>query len=231
MKEYSVFDIIGPIMIGPSSSHTAGAARLGKIAKAIAGGEIENVDFLLHGSFSKTYKGHGTDRALVAGILGLDPWDERLRDSISIAEEQGISIRFLETDLGDVHPNTVKFLITLKDNTLVEVVGSSIGGGNIIINEVDDEKLEFSGNYPTLIIKHKDLPGMISKVSEIISKQNINIAFLKVLRTSKGQSATMIFETDSTLNDDVVNEINTLNHIENVRMINPAKKGEENYVC
>ena len=128
MSRFGVFDILGPIMIGPSSSHTAGAARLAKIASIIAGPEIKEVIFLLHGSFAKTYKGHGTDRALVAGILGMDPDDEKLRYSLDIAKEKDIKVSFREADLGDVHPNTVKFLIKLKDDNLVTVMGSSIGG-------------------------------------------------------------------------------------------------------
>ena len=226
MKNYSVFDILGPIMIGPSSSHTAGAARLAKISSIIAGENIASVKFILHGSFAKTYKGHGTDRALVAGILGFEPWDERLKDSLKIAMDMGIEISFVEVDLGDVHPNTVKILMTLKDNSLVEVMGSSIGGGNILISEVDNEKVEFNGNYPTMLVKHKDLPGMISKVSSLISEANINIAFLKVFRKSKGQMATMVFETDSPVPKEVVDKINKLGNIENIRVINKAKDGE-----
>ena len=111
MANVGVFDVLGPIMIGPSSSHTAGAARLGKIANKIVSNEIKEVTFLLHGSFSKTYKGHGTDRALVAGILGMEPHDERLRDSLQIAKEEGIGIEFIPSDFGDAHPNTVKMLI------------------------------------------------------------------------------------------------------------------------
>jgi len=136
MKNFGVFDILGPIMIGPSSSHTAGAARLGKVARSIADGEIEEVTFLLHGSFGKTYKGHGTDRALVAGILNMEPSDRRLRNSLEIAKKEGLKFEFKEYDLGDEHPNTVKFLIKCKDGRKCEVVGSSIGGGNIQISEV-----------------------------------------------------------------------------------------------
>ena len=117
MKTVGVFDILGPIMVGPSSSHTAGAARLGKVARSIADGDVKEVKFLLHGSFGKTYKGHGTDRALVAGILGMEPSDLRLRDALNIAREQGIHIQFTEVDLGEAHPNTVKFLITGKEFT------------------------------------------------------------------------------------------------------------------
>ncbi|MHC1685164.1 MAG: L-serine ammonia-lyase, iron-sulfur-dependent subunit beta [Clostridiaceae bacterium] len=226
MKEYSVFDIIGPIMIGPSSSHTAGAARLGKIASTIAGEDIKKVEFILHGSFSQTYKGHGTDRALVAGILGFKPCDERLRDSLELAKEKGIEIKFTPGDLGDVHPNTVRFLITLDNNVVVEVMGSSIGGGNILISEIDGEKVEFNNNYPTLLVKHRDIPGMLSKVSSLISDENINIAFLKVFRVGKGKSATMVFETDTPVNEKVISEIESLSDVESTRVIYTNEEGE-----
>jgi L-serine dehydratase len=221
MRKYSVFDIIGPAMIGPSSSHTAGAARLGKVAKLVAGDKIKSVKFLLHGSFAKTYRGHGTDRALVAGILGMDPWDERLRDSLQIAEEQRLEVKFLEADLGDMHPNSVKVIITKIDGTVVEIIGSSIGGGNISITEIDGEPLEFTGAYPTLIIKHVDVPGMVSKVTALMSNEGINIAFMKVYRSSKGEMATMIFETDHVIAEKIVGEISSLDNISSVRVISP----------
>lgn len=221
MRNYSVFDIIGPVMIGPSSSHTAGAARLGKVAKIIAGDEIKSVKILLHGSFAKTYKGHGTDRALVAGILGMEPWDERLRDSLEIAAESGLAIKFIEVDLGDMHPNSVKFIICKTNGSEVEVAGSSIGGGNIVIKEIDGEPLEFTGEYPTLIIKHEDVPGMISNVTSLMYDKNINIAFMKVYRSDKGKKATMIFETDNVVPESVVNEISDLAHISSIRVISP----------
>jgi L-serine dehydratase len=224
MRKYSAFDIIGPAMIGPSSSHTAGAARLGKVAKIIAGDEIKAVKFMLHGSFAKTYRGHGTDRALVAGMLGLDPWDERLRDSLSMAQERNLIIEFSEHDLGDMHPNTVKFVITKMDDAVVEVVGSSIGGGNIIITEVDGDPIEFTGAYPTLIINHADVPGMVSSVTAIMYKENINIAFMKVYRSSKGAMATMIFETDNVVPDSLVEEISKLTNINSIRVISPISE-------
>lgn len=221
MRKYSVFDIIGPAMIGPSSSHTAGAARLAKVAKFIAGDKIISVKFLLHGSFAKTYRGHGTDRALAAGILGMDPWDERLRDSLQIAEKQGLDIKFLEADLGDMHPNSVKFIMTKEDGSVVEVVGSSIGGGNISITEIDGEPLEFTGAYPTLLISHVDVPGVVSKVTALMFEEKINIAFMKVYRNSKGEVATMIFETDNNVPERVIDEIAKLSHINSIRVISP----------
>jgi len=222
MKNYSVFDILGPIMIGPSSSHTAGAARLGKVASIIAGKNIKSVRFVLHGSFAKTYKGHGTDRALIAGILGMDPWDDRLKDSMSIAKEQGLSIEFDFEDLGDVHPNTVKFIITKKSGRIVEIIGSSVGGGNILIFEVDGESVEFTGKYPTIIISHKDIPGMISKVSTILYDKGINIALMKVYRNSRGLKAAMVFETDTIVPTDVLDKIKHMSNIYNIREISPV---------
>lgn len=226
MRKYGAFDILGPIMIGPSSSHTAGAARLGKIAGAIAGEGIKKVTFLLHGSFAKTYKGHGTDKALIAGILGMNPWDERLKDSMQIAKEKGIEFLFEEADLGDVHPNTVKFIIKKQDGSVVQVVGSSIGGGSIIITEVDNEIIEFSGDYPTLIIRHRDVPGVVSKVAAVLYEERINIAFMKVFRNKKGSFAAMVFETDTVVSEDIVERIKRLGYISRIRVINPVQEGE-----
>lgn len=224
MKKFGVFDIVGPIMIGPSSSHTAGAARLAKIARIIAGKGIRSVEFYLHGSFARTYKGHGTDRALVAGILGMDPWDERLRESIKIAKDKNIDITFHETDLGDVHPNTVKFIIHKEDGVIVEVMGSSVGGGNIEVTRVNGEEIEFTGAYPTLIINHIDIPGMISKVTALLYEGNINIAFMKVYRSKRGSNATMVFETDSIVDENVVQKIKSIPYIGSVKVISPTEE-------
>lgn len=223
MKSFSVFDILGPTMIGPSSSHTAGAARIGKIARNIAGDEFVSVDFYLHGSFAKTYRGHGTDRALVAGVLGMETYDERLRNSLEIANKMGIAINFIESDLGDEHPNTVKMVFTMGDNRQFYVIGSSIGGGNVIINNINGDEVSFTGQYPTLIIKHRDIKGMISKVSSILALEGINIGTMKVTRQAKGQGASMIIETDSSIPDYVVKELTAMTNIISVRAINPVK--------
>lgn len=225
MRDYGAFDIIGPIMIGPSSSHTAGAARLAKVAGIVAGGKIKKVEFLLHGSFARTYKGHGTDKALVAGILNMDPWDENLKKSFSIAAKKGIEFKFTETDLGNVHPNTVKFIITKEDGSITEVTGSSIGGGNILIFNIDGQNVEFTGEYPTILTKHKDLPGVVSKISSILFKENINIANMRVYRDERGKMATMALETDSLIPENIVNKIKEIKEIENVKIINPIKEG------
>lgn len=223
MKGIGVFDILGPIMIGPSSSHTAGAARLGKIARSIAGGDIAEVTFLLHGSFAKTYKGHGTDRALVAGILGMEPSDERLRNSIEIAREKKIKVLFKEADLGDVHPNTVKFVMRTKNDKYFEVMGSSIGGGSIQIIEVNDNEVDFTGIYETLIVTHKDAPGVINSVTSVLYSENINVAFMRVFRHDKGQEATMIFELDNKVSDALIEKIKNLELLHNVIAISPAE--------
>ncbi|SHH29194.1 L-serine ammonia-lyase, iron-sulfur-dependent subunit beta [Clostridium grantii] len=226
MKSYSLFDIVGPIMIGPSSSHTAGAARLGKIASIIAGEGIEKVDFYLHGSFGKTYKGHGTDKALVAGILGMEPWDDDLKESFNLANKKGLIYNFIEEDLGDVHPNTVKFNILKKDGKIFEVIGSSVGGGNIKIISVDGLNVDITGDYPTIIINHIDNPGVISKVTALLYNDHINIAFLKVFRAGRGSKATMIIETDSNVSQQLIENIQNTKDILSVKYINPVGEGE-----
>lgn len=223
MKGIGVFDILGPIMIGPSSSHTAGEARLGKIARSIAGEDIAEVTFLLHGSFAKTYRGHGTDRALVAGILGMEPSDERLRNSLDIAKEKNIKFLFKEVDLGDVHPNTVRFIMRTINDNYCEVMGSSIGGGSIQVIEVNDNEVDFTGIYETLIVTHKDVPGVINSVTSILYSENINVAFMRVFRNYKGQEATMIFEMDNKVNDEIIENIKKLELVYKVISISPAK--------
>lgn len=226
MKGIGIFDILGPIMIGPSSSHTAGAARLGKIARSIAGGDIAEVTFLLHGSFAKTYKGHGTDRALVAGILGMEPSDENLRHSMEIAKEIGLKFLFKEADLGDVHPNTVKFVMRTTTDKYCEVMGSSIGGGNIKVCEVNDSEVDFTGMYETLIVEHKDVPGVIHNVAHILYSENINVAFMKMFRDRKGEESTMIFEMDNKPSTESIEKIKKLEFVYNTISISPAKEGE-----
>lgn len=223
MSNISSFDIIGPIMVGPSSSHTAGAARLGKVARAIAGMNFKKVTFHLHGSFAKTYKGHGTDRALVAGILGMEPYDERLKYSLDIAKQKNIDVEFIEADLGEVHPNTVKIVFSDQLDNKFEVTGSSIGGGNIIITEINGDKVEFTGEYPTLIVKQKDVKGIISSVTAILASQNINIATMKVTRRAKGREALMVIETDVEISDYILKVIEKIENIISARAINPLK--------
>ena len=210
MANIGIFDVLGPIMIGPSSSHTAGAARLGKIAGTIVNKPIKEVSFLLHGSFRETYKGHGTDRALVAGILGFLPDDPNLKDSISIANEKGIIIRFLPADLGQVHIDDIEW----------EVLGSSIGGGLVEIHEINGKKVKITGEYPTIITCHDDVPGTVSKISTLFYENKINIAFMSLSRNQKGKDATMTLEVDTNISDEIINEIKSINGVNRVIVIN-----------
>lgn len=220
MPNMGIFDVLGPIMIGPSSSHTAGAARLGKIAKTIVNKPIKEVTFLLHGSFKETYKGHGTDRALVAGILGMLPNDWRLRDSIALAEDQGISLRFLPCDLGQAHPNTVKFLIKDVEDVQWEITGSSIGGGLVEINEINGNKVKITGQNPTIITSHDDIPGTVSKISTLLYNNGINIAAMNLMRSQKGKDATMTVEIDHIASEEVIEQIVSVNGVNRVIVIN-----------
>lgn len=220
MEDVGVFDVLGPIMIGPSSSHTAGAARLGKMARTIVNKPIKKVTFLLHGSFRETYKGHGTDRALVAGILGMDPDNPQLKNSIAIAHDKRLVIDFLPADLGQVHPNTVKFLITDCDDIDWEIMGSSIGGGLIEITEINGHKVKITGKYPTIIVCHNDIPGTVSKISTIIYQSELNITFMTLTRNQKGKNANMTIEVDGEITDSIVNKIQSVEGVSNVIVVN-----------
>ncbi len=210
-----IFDVIGPIMVGPSSSHTAGAVRISAIANKICGGIPARVSFYLHGSFAETYRGHGTDKALVGGILGMSPSDERLRNSFQYAREQRLDFEFNTIDLGDVHPNTIKIVMHAHDGAIHEVIGSSIGGGSVFISSVDNARVEFSGQYPTILTSHEDKPGLIAGVTSLFADQGINIAFLKVFRYSRGSDASMLVETDAPIPADLIDAINKLEGIKN----------------
>lgn len=200
----STFDIIGPIMIGPSSSHTAGAVRLGLMARAILGEEVKAIQIKLYGSFAETYKGHGTDRALIAGIMGFKPDDERIRNSLQIATEQGIDYDFIKVQLEDAHPNTAIIELTGISERKVTVQGASIGGGNIIISMIDSYEISLSGKYPSVIIVHQDMPGVVNGVTAALARYNINIAYMKVSRSEKGAEALMNIEVDDVITDEAV---------------------------
>ncbi len=219
MSNTSIFDIMGPIMIGPSSSHTAGAVRLGRAAKIICNDFFTEVVFNLHGSFAKTYKGHGSDKALIAGILGLETDDERICSSIELADEQNIKVSFKEIDLGEVHPNTVKIDIKKADGDIFSMTGCSVGGGDILITQIEDDKVSISGKYPVIIIRHSDKPGMLSKISFVIALQRINIATLKVSRHLKGETATSVIETDNLISQEAVRELRGIDSVISVRIL------------
>lgn len=218
--DYSVFDIIGPRMVGPSSSHTAGAARLGKVARRISGNDVAKVTFVLYGSFAKTYKGHGTDRALMAGIMGMEPNDPNLAKSLEIARATGLEYEFVVNDADPPHPNTAKMIITGSSGKLTEVVGCSIGGGSIKVVQINGLNVEFTGEYPTLVIRHFDRPGVIAEVTGLMVRFNINIAFMRVFRQSKGQDAFMIIETDNEISKKVIAQLRSVgDEIQDVYLI------------
>lgn len=207
-KDYSVFDIVGPNMIGPSSSHTAGAARLGKMASRIAAKPVKEVKFLLHGSFAETYKGHGTDKALVGGILGFQPDDARIKNSFELADEQGVKFEFIKTDLGtSVHPNTVKIEMLLEDGTTSNVMGASIGGGNIKLTEMDGLSLDFNGAKDTIVLEIKDIPGAVSFVTGLLAHNNKNIATMSMNRPAKSKYTFATIETDEKLEQDLIDQL------------------------
>lgn len=215
-KFQSVFDIIGPVMIGPSSSHTAGAVRIGKVVHSIFGEIPDEVTFHLYNSFAKTYKGHGTDKALVAGIMGMDTDNPDIKRSLEIAHQKGIKIYWdILKDSNAPHPNTVKISVKKADKSM-SVTGVSIGGGNIQVTELNGFSVSLSMNTPTIITVHQDIPGMIAKVTDILSSSNINIATMNVTRESAGEKAIMIIEVDSRECQEAVKSIAKIPNIHNV---------------
>lgn len=216
LKFQSVFDIIGPVMIGPSSSHTAGAVRIGKVVHSIFGQIPDEVTFHLYNSFAKTYQGHGTDKALVAGIMGFDSDNPDIKNSLEIAHQKGIKIYWdILKDSNAPHPNTVKITVKKGDKSM-SITGISIGGGNIQVTELNGFSVSLSMNTPTLIIVHQDIPGMIAKVTDILSANDINIAQMNVTRESAGEKAIMIIEVDSRNCQDAVNQIERIPNLHNV---------------
>lgn len=211
MENYSVFDIIGPRMTGPSSSHTAGAVRLGYIARRIVGAEISFVRFTLYGSFAETGRGHGTDKALIAGIMGCKPDDTRISSAYKYAREYGVGIDFVYSDEPAEHPNTVRIEAEDVNGRETSVVGRSVGGGNILITEINGLDVEVTGDYPTLIIQHHDMPGVISDVSRVLAQLNVNIAYMKVFRHGRRNAdAFMCIETDNPVTPDMQDIIRRL---------------------
>jgi L-serine dehydratase len=212
----NVFDIIGPVMIGPSSSHTAGAVRIGRTGLAILGEEVRRAGIGLAGSFAQTYRGHGTDRALIAGLLGMFPDDERIRDSFDTARERGLEFTISEVKIPRSHPNTVRLHLAGGSGKECALQGASIGGGNILIQSVNDMETEFSGEADTLIIAHKDMPGMIALVTSLMAEREANIGNFKLNRPHKGFQAVMTLEIDGPLDAGTVEKLRGLPHIDSV---------------
>lgn len=216
----NLFDIIGPVMVGPSSSHTAGAVRLGNLGRAILNEPLAEVTIGLHGSFAQTGQGHGTDLALVAGLMGWATDDLRIPQAFVYAKQAGISFVFQTIHLGEaVHPNVVRFEMKGVNGKTCEVVGTSVGGGRVLINEVDGFPLEFSGEYPTLLTMHKDQPGAIAVVTGVLSTHGVNIAQMRVFRRKKGGLACMVVETDQSINKQNFEDLLALPMVHLVRRI------------
>ncbi|OXS63294.1 MULTISPECIES: L-serine ammonia-lyase, iron-sulfur-dependent subunit beta [unclassified Rossellomorea] len=218
MKYKSVFDIIGPVMIGPSSSHTAGAARIGRIARNLFRREPKWATISFYGSFAKTYKGHGTDVAIVGGILDYDTYDERIIESINVAKKKGIKIKFQEEDAITDHPNTARIRMG-DDQGEIELVGISIGGGKVEIIELNGFELKLSGHHPAILVVHDDRFGAIASVSNVIAKHQLNIGHMDVSRKEKGQMALMTIEVDQPIDEAVINELTSLPNITQVTRI------------
>ena len=205
-RKISILDVMGPVMVGPSSSHTAGTARLGRVAREILDEDPTEVRFFLHPPLAATYRGHGSDFALVGGAIGLNVDDPRIPEAIRIAEQMGVEIEFSEEDLGDVHPNTVRIEIKGKTRE-AEITGSSIGGGVIEVFRINGFQTRFKGDSPALMLFYRDRPGMISEVSNIIADERINIASLSCSRKQRGEDAFMQIDVDSPLSDAAIGRI------------------------
>lgn len=212
MKYNSVFDIIGPVMIGPSSSHTAGAARIGLAARNLFGKQPTWAKIYLYESFAKTYKGHGTDFALAGGLLGFATDDVRMSKALTIAKENGLEIEFIEDNSRVDHPNTARLLVG-DDKDKLELVGISIGGGKVEITELNGFQLRLSGNHPAILIMHNDRFGTIASVTEVLAKHEINIGHMEVNRKDVGKEALMVIEVDQNVDDNLLKELQSREHI------------------
>lgn len=208
--DISLFEVMGPIMIGPSSSHTAGTARLARTAALIAGSNFYRVSFGLHGSLSKTGIGHGTDKALLAGVLGIREDDEALRDAFIIAKSRGVKVDFYDLEMENCHENSVRITFYYRGGKTREIEGSSIGGGRICITRVDGAVSEISGEAPTLLIVQKDIPGMVNEISRVLTDAKLNIGVMRVTRQAKGQNATTTIEVDSSIPESVVRQLKAI---------------------
>jgi len=208
----SLLDIIGPVMVGPSSSHTAGACRLGLLARGLAGGTPQTARIELHGSFARTGEGHGTDKAITGGLMGFRPDDERIRDALGIAEREGLRYVFEKTKLGDddtLHPNSVRITVEHGARTAV-MLGSSLGAGRVLVSEIDGFPVEVHGNYHTIVLVAEDVKGSIARIAGILAEDGLNIATLRLTRKQRGGDAFMVIELDDPANQKALSDVRTL---------------------
>lgn len=212
----NVFDIIGPIMVGPSSSHTAGAVKIGYLSSKLMGEPIRSARIYLHGSFLTTGKGHGTDKAIIAGLLGMKPDDIRIPESFELAQKAGLAFAFDGIELRDAHPNSVKLNLTGASGRELEIMASSVGGGNIKIFQIDGLDANFGGDLPTLIVHNQDRPGLVTEVTAMLSKKSINIATMQLYRSRRGGDAVMVLECDQEISKESINWLESLDGIRKV---------------
>lgn len=220
MNFLSIFDVIGPNMIGPSSSHTAGAVSIALMARKMFPEAIQKVTFTLYGSFAKTYRGHGTDRALLGGILGFSTDDERIRDAFSHAESMNVEYQFIiDETTATNHPNTADIDIVGVTGQLLSVRGESIGGGKMKIVRINNIDVEFTGEYSTLIVHQQDKPGVVAHITQALSEYEVNIAFMRLFRENKGANAYTVVESDESIPAEVLNKIRTNPNVDNLMLI------------
>ncbi len=221
MAFISVFDVIGPNMVGPSSSHTAGAASIALLTKKMIGENVKRIKFMLYGSFAQTYKGHGTDRALVGGILGFETDDERIRDSFELAREAGLDFSFecSADDDDDLHPNTVDMEVEGVSGRVLYVRGESLGGGKVRLTRINGVKVYFTGEFHALIVIQRDYPGVVAGVTSVLSSYGVNIAYLRVFREEKGGLAYTIVESDEEITEKAVEEMKKNPAIEDIMLV------------
>ena len=220
MNFLSIFDVIGPNMIGPSSSHTAGAVSMALVARKMFPEQICKVSFTLYGSFAKTYHGHGTDRALLGGILGFATDDARIRDAFDLAKEFGVEYEYIidEETITD-HPNTADIHMIGVNGYEMMVRGESIGGGKIKIVRINDIDVEFTGEYCTLIVKQLDTPGVITHITQCLSDCGVNIAFMRLFREDKGATAFTVVESDEVIPENILDKIRQNENVRELMLI------------
>ena len=216
----NIFDILGPVMVGPSSSHTAGAVRIGLIARRLLGGQPATAKITLSGSFAATGTGHGTDRALVAGLLGMKPDDIRIPDSFALAVEQGLAFTFDKIELKEAHPNTAILQLSTAGGRELEVQASSLGGGRIMVNKLDGINVNFNGASPTLIVHNLDQPGHVAEVTSMLSHKSVNIATMQLYRNHRGGYAVMVIETDQDIPAEALRWLSRLEGVIKVTYLN-----------
>ena len=222
MSFISVFDVLGPIMIGPSSSHTAGTAQIAFLAQKMIGDTVKKAAFTLYGSFARTYQGHGTDRALLGGIMGFSTDDTRICDSFRIAQERGLEYSF-KIDRGDtdIYPDTVDIHMISAGGREMTVRGESLGGGKVRIVRIDQVEVDFTGEYSAVIVIHQDKPGVAADITKCLSDSNVNIAFIRLFREAKGHTAYTIVESDNQLPVGIAAEIRENSYVSDVMIVQP----------